>query len=170
MVAKIGTVNCSVIASASGSSSTAPKVHTIPISPTTARARCAPIRSVRMLASPGPAAIHATTSGTAHAWRKNIVSGRPAPRASASLTSACIDASSPTESSLRPSPAKMRSGAAEDMSAVLEGVWEIEKERFFEAAPARSPTRPPNASILKRAGAASDSPGRIGFRRTAACG
>src|SRR3546814_3062149 len=70
MCAKIGTVNCNVIASASGSSSTAPKVHTIPINPTMVRVRCAPIRWVRMLASPGLTAIHASTSGTAHAWRK----------------------------------------------------------------------------------------------------
>lgn len=81
-------MNCSVVASASGSSSTDPKVKTMPVNPTAVRETCAPKRLVRIDPSPGPAAIHAVTSGIAQSWRWNIVSASPAPRVSASLMSA----------------------------------------------------------------------------------
>jgi hypothetical protein len=90
MVAKIGTVNCSVVASASGSSSTAPKVKTMPVRPIAVRVTCAPNRFVRIEPRPGPIMIQAVTTGTAQSWRWNIVSTRLAPRVSASLISADI--------------------------------------------------------------------------------
>jgi hypothetical protein len=108
IVAKIGTVNWKVTASASGSSSTAPKVKIMPVKPTAVRETCAPKRRVRIEPSPpGPAATQAVTKGTAQSWRWNIVSTRPAPRVSASLMSADMLARQATANSRSKMPFNM---------------------------------------------------------------
>ncbi len=97
IVAKIGTVNWSVVASASGSSSNVPNMKVMLVSPTAQRSACARSRCVRSVASPGPTATQATITGIDPAWRKNSSSASPAPRTSASLMSAPIVANATTD-------------------------------------------------------------------------
>ena len=109
IVPNIGTVKLSVVASASGSKATAPKLSITPNMPIALRTACDFIRVVRTEAKPGPNATKPAMVGRANICRAHNNSQIDTPRASATLVAAYIADSSAMAINRHKMPSKWRS-------------------------------------------------------------
>ena len=87
ITANSGVVKPSVVASASGSSTAAPKLQSIPSIPIVLRSPWVASRPVRSLPSWPVSASQPRISGSERAWRQNMISGSAMPLSPATFTS-----------------------------------------------------------------------------------